>query len=423
MPGKPTEPFIVSTRVVGPHSDDGPDLRPAGTDLRNRVDLIKRHHRQAGWLAWDTWRLYGFSPDGRERSFEYRDGQVDEQRWAQVLSGLPERYDNVSLSSDPWGELNLGAPDITLHHTERRTVEAHFRTPTAGVEEAAEALLAWLHQTALVPGVETGFVHVDSIADPYSEIVSFDPRLSRNSMDVEVFGYYWAVVLTAGHLDRLGGADRVVCDAPCDVVQKLDRTSGAGFLCVLTASPLDLDQDRVLAWREFLLPVLRTGYPGLWENVGVAGTPLGRAVLIFENDPVVEGTRFMLQHGHQPRHPVLPTEWADEVEDPEAPTLWCYPGPDFDRDVHPGAVNAIINAWYVIGLHGQLWETPGTLRHATGATWDTDDDNVEALTWQVDTGTCDPSAAIRLLVVALSDLLATLDPNGDQTLIERIRIA
>ena len=250
----------------------GPICAPPAPTCATASTSSKRHHRQGGWLAWDTWTLFGFSPDGRSRSFEYKDGRIDEQRWAQVLAGLPERYDNVSHNSDPWGELNLRAPDITLHHTERRTVAAHFRTPTAGVEEAAEALLGWRKQTALVPGVETGFVHVDSIADPYSQIVSFDPRLSRNQMEVEVFGYYWAVLLTTGHLERLGGADRVARD----VIHTLDVARGPAVLCVLTRSPLDLDEDRVLAWREFLFPCCEPATPACGRTLAAARPWTGR---------------------------------------------------------------------------------------------------------------------------------------------------
>src|SRR5262249_17133185 len=56
----------------------------------------------------------------------------------------------------------------------------------------------------------------------------------------EVHGYYWAVLLTSGHIERLGGLRRIREDAPCFKVQELQGADGPSVVAVLTESPRDL---------------------------------------------------------------------------------------------------------------------------------------------------------------------------------------
>lgn len=103
--GEPAEPFVVSLGVVGFHDGTGPDLRPATRGLRAVVTDVKSRHLQEGWLGWDQWDLLRVTPDGRQRGWVYKDGVVDERRWAEAIDGVPERYDDVLLSSGLWGQV------------------------------------------------------------------------------------------------------------------------------------------------------------------------------------------------------------------------------------------------------------------------------------------------------------------------------
>jgi hypothetical protein len=299
-------------------------------------------------------------------------------------------------------------------------LSAHLRSPAAGVDAAAGALLDDLVAAAPEHGVQTGFVHVDSIADPYTEVVARDARLSADAFDVEVHGYYWAVLLTEGHLDRLGGVSRVRRAAPCARL----APAGAGLLCVLTESPLELDEERVLAWRAFLAPVLRAGYPQGREDVGVPPGPLARPVWLFEGEPVPETTRFVLAHGHDPVGGRLPLVWSDAVADPDRLTCWLYPDAAYDRARHDGAVEAVVHAWGVTGALGGLSDVDGHLGGVTGVTWDTDDSGTDALAWQVDVGPCaDAAAPVQRLADALRDLAAVLAEDAGGPPFARLRIA
>lgn len=410
--GVPAEPFVVSFGMVGPHADNGPDFRAALERLRDRMLGLAENHRREGWLGWDSWSLLRVTPDRRQRSWTSKNGEIDESRWREAVDGVPERFDHVLLSSGIWGQLSLGAPSHPVFGRPTRAITSWVECPTAGVDEASGVLLEQLLETAGVPGVETGFVHVDSIPDPYKTVVAHESRLNDDRFNVEVHGYYWAVLLSGGHLERLGGAARVRREAPCVRVEPVGVGGGEGLLCVLTESPLELDAERVVKWREFLLPVLQAGYPSGWEEIGERGMALQRPVWLFEGDPVPRLTRIQLAFRERETD-LLPVEWSPWAEDPERPTCWLYPGPGFDRERHPGVVNAVINAWFVTGTRGKLLEVEGQLHGTTAATWDTDDDGAEALVWQVETGTCDPVRAITRLVAALSELASVL---GDGTL-------
>jgi hypothetical protein len=406
--GRPTEPFIVSAGVVGPHDDGGPDLGPVVEHVRARLEDIKQHHRAQGWLKWDQWALLRVTPDGRQRNWVFDEGVVDESVWRESVDGVPDRYDSIVLSSGSWGQLQYAVPSHMFLGSSVRSLAGWVRAPVEDVGDAANGLLDELVAALATPGVTTGYVHIDSIADPYTEIVTAQSRLSDDRFDAEVHGYYWAVGLTAGHVERLGGTESVRRSAPCERIDTVRGAAGAGatLLAVLTESPSDLDPDRVLAWRRFLSPVLRRGYPIGLEDIGTG--PLKRPLWLFEGDPVPRRTPFVLRHGH-PSTASVAVVIGDTVEDPERPLCWLYPGPSFDRERDHGRVAAVVNAWFVTGSVGLLSGVDGELASVTGVTWDSDERGLEALVWQFDPGTCDPVAAVTALAAALGDAIPSLE--------------
>jgi hypothetical protein len=252
--------------------------------------------------------------------------------------------------------------------------------------------------------VTTGFVHIDSIADPYSKIVTEVSKISDDDFSQQIHGYYWAVLLTDGHLDRLGGLAAVRAQAPCAEVKVVESPQGEAALCVLTDSPLDIDAERIVAWRRFLLPILRPGYPGSHGGAGVPGAPLHRPVWLFEGPPVPAGTRRLLSFPSTPDHLPIPRLGYGAVGDPERPVCLLYPGEGFDPDLHFGLVQAVVKAWATAGRLERLHEVKGALGPCTEVEWDTDDDVRSVLTWQFDVGEAEPVAALERLSAALSRL-------------------
>jgi SAM-dependent methyltransferase len=408
LPGEPTEPLVVSFGAVGPHDASGPDLRPAAQALRARMDTLRASHREAGWLDWDSWVLSRTFPDGRASSWAYRDGAVDERRWEQSVEGIPDWYTTVSLDADPWGTMQLAAPSPSSQRTPIRSLSAWLVSPADGVDEAAGALLRQLAVTAGQRGVSTGYVHVDTVADPYTAVVTDENRLTADRFGVEIHGYYWAVLLTDGHLAKLGGVSRVMREAPCSRIRELDLGDRQGMLCVLSDSPLDMDTKQVLDWRAFLLPVLRSGYPSGLELVGRRRSPLHRPVWLFEGNPVPRLTASILTAGASPQSASLDIEWWDRAYEPARPACWLYPGPAFKPRLHTGPVQAVVQAWAVTGRNARLDGVEGVLGGVSDVSWEEDEDGGQGLTWWVDIGTCEHKAAIRRLAAALTELGGSL---------------
>ena len=415
--GEHSSPFVVSFGAAGFHHN-GPDLRGPITALRTRLASLKASHQREGWLDWDQWVLLRATPDGRQQHWAYMDGVIDDRRWEESVDGVPACFDSVLLSSGHWGQLHLASPSHVYLGARIRSLTAWVECPRAGVEATSAAFVEQLMVTADVQGVLTGFVHVDSTADPYTEVVTAPSRLSADRFDVEVHGYYWAVLLTDEHLERLGGMSRTRREAPCARVEPLRVKGGQGLLCVLTDSPLDIGAEAMLSWREFLLPVLRAGYPSGWEDIAEVGTPLHRPLWLFEGAPAPRLIRLVLEKRDSiGAH--LTVDWLDRREDPAWLTCLLYPGRQFDRELHPSAVAAVVNAWFVTGLHGRLLNVEGVLNRVTAPTYQADDRGDQALVWGVDPGTCEPSALIDRLAAALSELGGVLGRD----VFDRLRIA
>jgi hypothetical protein len=183
LEGELDDPLVVSFGAVGAHDASGPDLRESTRGLRGRLDALRARHRGEGWVDFDSWVLSRTFPDGRASSWAYRDGVVDERRWDQSVEGIPDWYTTVSLDAEPWGTIQLAAPSPASQRNAVRSLSAWVEAPAAGVDEAAGSLLRQLALTAQEPGVTTGYVHVDSVADPYTAVVTDENRLTADRFD------------------------------------------------------------------------------------------------------------------------------------------------------------------------------------------------------------------------------------------------
>ncbi len=369
--GVPAAPVVVSYGAVWP--GDGKetpvDVSAAARATFDVVDRIKREHRANGWLKWDEWLLMVDGPDMAIQNVRYQDGDIDLDTVDGHLDRVGGDVDRVQLSSGRWGDITVGLPEIRFRNASVGSVSAAVRCAAEeAVQPAFDALQSLLNDHHGL----TGFVHVDSIADPYTEIIC-QSHASSNDFERQVHGYYAALFLGPAHLEELGGRAQVISEAPCESVETVDD----GVLCRLNGSPLELTADDVRAWREYLAPTLRRGFPESSDMVGTPMTPLARPVWLFEGPPVAPHLRKSLLDGY-----VSP----ESVRQPE-PLL----GPDSDhervvvrvqlRAGHtPGLVELVgstIRAWATAGLAGRLHQIDGRLDSVTQRPSVTDDLTVE----------------------------------------------
>lgn len=280
-----------------------------------------------------------------------------------------------------------------------------------GVRDTAERLVERLVAAAHIDGVGTGFVHVDSIPDPYTELITSQSRLSDDQFLSEVHGYYWVVVLTAGHIERLGGRERIRRKAPCVSVQPLATAQGEALLCRLTDDPLLAGAREYLEWREFLRPVLRPGYPSGREGIGYYN--MAAPCWIFEGEPTLEITRFILSRGDSPQRELIPVVRESRVNDPERPSIWIYPADGFVPDQHEGVTAASVRAWCLAASTGQLAGVDVRARGFSGINWERDDQGNAAMVLQIELEEFDRSLdRLSALLTALSDALSEPDAGG-----------
>jgi hypothetical protein len=169
----------------------------------------------------------------------------------------------------------------------------------------------------------------------------------------------------------------------------------------------------MIAWRQYLQPVLRAGYPGWQDDVGVRNAPLHKPVWLFEGAPVPRRTKHILSYGLQSTQAAPVVEY-ENVRDPDSPVCLLVPGERFDPLVHFDIVKAIVNAWCVTAQSSRLYEVEGALGSCSGVDWDTDDDGQNVIVWQFDAGDCDVVAAVGLLAAALSQVESPGPHAGDE---------
>jgi hypothetical protein len=357
----------------------------------------------------EGWRLGRVTPDWRHRSFSYPEGGIDDEVWEESLAGLGVDYETVSLESEMfWWGIKVEAPSYTLVGS--WSVTAAVTVPTEDhARRAAEAMRLELLEAVGHTGVGSAFVHVDSFADPYSAVVSPVHRDRPTAFDDVVHGYYWSVVLGPGHIERLGGLDRVIAEAPCEVVRPVLVAGRPGLVCQVSTDPCGLGEAIVGAWRAYLAPVLRFGYP---ERNGVLDhmERLQRPLWLFEGEPATRTASVVLQG--KVRAPETPVVWPPGRPDEEPsvddePTVWirCVEGCD-PADVF-GPVRGVVQAWRACAMSGRLIEVSGTVRRCTDVTIDTVEDGSRALALQVDLGDIDIGPALDRLAAALDTVTAS----------------
>lgn len=361
--GTPSEPFVVSFGLVGQHGPEGPDLRPMATDLLEDLVAIRQRARAEGLIDHDQWHLTTMSVDGRQDSSASEGERPDERRFAEAVAGVPERLDSVRLSSGGyWGTLRLAAGRPFPEARPVRSLTAQAEVSDASAGDAAEALLVRLREAAeRTTGVQTGYVAVDTWADPYTDVVAHPARLWTDGFQARVHGYYWAVLLTEGQLAALGGLPRVRDRVPVERVESVETPDGPALLAVVTRDPRQLDEPRLRTWRAFLEPVLRPGFPSSWEDLqlDLGVTPLRRPLWLFEGPPVPEDIQGVLVQGMPVDAPRLPVSPGNDLSGRVRGRCVLRPGPGYDAAAgHLELIAAVVRAWATAGASERLASAP-----------------------------------------------------------------
>ena len=405
--GTPGAPYTVSASVSGPHREGGPDLRRATHDVRRVVQAVRDAQSARGWTDHEAWLFLRETPAQQRDSKVWRSGKVPQRYWDESVEGVPERFDSVQLTAPHWGEVRLQAPSLVHPGEPWREVRARLEAPEEGVADAARVMLAWLVEAVSTPGATHGFVHVDTVADPYGELVVGTSRFPAAGLAGRVEGYYWTLALGAEQVAALGGGAAVRDSGACEVVRPIDVGGEPGLLCQVTSDPADLTAAAVLAWRALLEPLLRPGIPGRLDDLS-PGMPLARPVWLFEGPPAPALAASVLVHGSAP--PPLTIEVAGEIPTSAALACSLTTSGTGGRDV-VAAVEGAVGAWSRAARAGLLSGVGEPLAVTASPITAEDGD----LRWRLTCTSAIPPAASSLLISALQVLHDELNRPGGVT--------
>jgi hypothetical protein len=111
--------------------------------------------------------------------------------------------------------------------------------------------------------------------------ISTSPYSGADPLSPIVSGYHWLQFLRPDVVERLGGAEAVLRDAPVERKQLVFTAEGAqGVLCRVAPSPHLGSDDDWRNWKEFLTPVLGVFQTGDYTGISLSRlTPEDRALL------------------------------------------------------------------------------------------------------------------------------------------------
>ena len=95
-------------------------------------------------------------------------------------------------------------------------------------------------------------------------------------VDTMLRGYYWINLLTEGHIEALGGEERVRATVPHVRCEEWDMQGKKGLYIQVTETPLELTPEKRLALKRALLPVIyneriyEVGFLNDYESCGIA---------------------------------------------------------------------------------------------------------------------------------------------------------
>jgi hypothetical protein len=317
----------------------------------------------------------------------------------------PELF-GILLGQKRGGQLSFGI-DLPDPDFDRDPARIWMSVPSGALERVE----AWQERVVdLTKGLArdfeaaTGYI-TPAVASPTEspdeERSDIDPFEVLEHVDTMLRGVYWANVLSARHIGRLGGMQRIRADAPAAVVE--DLSDGAATLAwvQLTKSVLDVPVAELAALRAFFTPVLPgAGRRGRDETAEPATT---RATVGF-----VAAVRNAFG-GEAPNEQFMPHEEAVTLPIERTPSFdENYPDVAFTltlREQPSGGererLERLLDGWYEVAVHGGF---AGHVHNMSGIHLG-EDEGRPTVEWTVDFGDASDQA-LDALLRALEDFLS-----------------
>jgi hypothetical protein len=260
-----------------------------------------------------------------------------------TIAGIGEKYQDITIKFEDCVHLWISFQKSSEELSE--AVMGFYRefTPEmVDIESVAHRLADLLTKVAGAVGVRSGFVDADTYgANSYgqataSQLAGLAPDMTRS-----VPGYPWCLLLGPGHIDALGGLDRVRVEAPVYKVRDAVGPVTPTIVAQLTAEIGDRTLEQVKAWRSYLLPVLRPAVP-----VGDFSEPQ----LLFEGDAISEDIEEALEHRNKPEISSMQVATSGTPLPGQKANFRLITEPLDDTEL--GQLISIVNAWRIAGQSG-----------------------------------------------------------------------
>lgn len=228
-----------------------------------------------------------------------------------------------------------------------------------------------------------------------------DPFEVLEHADTMLRGAYWANVLSAAHIERLGGMRRIIAEAPAAVVEDVSGGAAPLVYLQLTESVLDVPRDELAKLRAFLRPVL-PGTAGRGADDTSEEASTGLTVGFVQTLPTaLAAGRASSPFGPQTELTALPIERTPAFEEnyPDvAVTLALH------EELSAGPRNRLerlLDRWYEVAVHGGY----GGHIHSMSGIHAGEDQGHPTLEWTVDFGNASEEA-LQTLLQELSDFIS-----------------
>jgi hypothetical protein len=337
-PNEPLRDLVVGMRV-----ELGGDNKAALLSVCSAMlEVMREIATSAAGSAPDRATINGYFPGVNLRSESFRT-TCGNQLLNDTIAGIGEKYQDVTIKFEDcvhlWISYGMSSGDLS------EAVMGFYRefTPEmVDIESIAHRLAHLLTEVAGTVGVRSGFVNADTNgANSYhpatfSHLAGLAPDMTRH-----VAGYQWCLLLGPGHLDALGGLDRVRVEAPVHQVRDAVGPVTPTIVAQLTADIGDRTLEQVKAWRSYLLPILRPAVP-----VGDFSEPQ----FLFEGDAISEDVEEALEHRNKPETSSMQVVTSGTALPGQKANFRLITEPLDDTEL--GQLISIVNAWRIAGQNG-----------------------------------------------------------------------
>lgn len=187
----------------------------------------------------------------------FREGEL--ARLVLAIDGLDERgypghrggmRAEVDLQALEWPEM-----------ANRLSIDGRLLVKGDQLQELQDRLVEVMKSAAMRCDGSYGHMTFDRTMHAYEDAVGRSFVEGARECREWARGYYWGNFLSRVHIERLGGIDRVLKEAPCHLVEDLSGGRGELVYLQLTPSVVDFSDEELRALRDFLAPVLPPGRP------------------------------------------------------------------------------------------------------------------------------------------------------------------